>query len=477
MNFAPLSILLFLALTAYAQMQERVAIINTLDDSESVSISDGAYLTDRLREIAADVLPKSLYGIMTTESIVAFFESMERAVKECNESSCLAELGRKVNADYVAQGRIRKFGELLSINFELYNTRSGVLVGSFNGNSKDVQGFVAIIDEKAPALFMKIENLKIHPINVISEPSGAILSFNGESSASCPQTPCKTELREGSVNIIAALEQYERADTNVFITAGSQVISMRLKPKPNIYGYCVFISDKICLKGPLTSCSTGGTLSNSCPYSSSSAVPSSSSAPTQSGIIKGTPVYYEGETYLTVVIGTQTWMASNLNYDAPGSKCNNCATYGRLYDWATAMGCNSTSCSGQIKTKHQGICPDGWHIPSNADWNVLMKTVNPSCSDNSYCAGAGTKLKAREGWNSYSGVPAGTDDFGFSALPGGLGYSNGSFGNVGYGGFWWVVPASAIAPSPTSGVWARMWTTSTSISSSCSLFVVSKTRA
>jgi len=235
MNFAPLFILLFLAsLTAYGQQQDRVAILNTLDDSESVSISEGAYLTDRLREIATDVLPKSLYGIMTTESIVAFFESYERAVKECNESSCLAELGRKVNADYVAQGRIRKFGELLSINFELYNTKSGVLVGSFNGNSKDVQGFVAIIDEKAPALFMKIENQKIHPINVISEPSGAILSFNGESSASCPQTPCKTELREGSVNIIAALEQYEKADTNVFITAGSQVISMRLKPKPSI---------------------------------------------------------------------------------------------------------------------------------------------------------------------------------------------------------------------------------------------------
>jgi len=223
-------ILLIFALSAYGQMQERVAILNTLDDSDSVSVSETAYLTDRLREIAAEVLPKSLYGIMTTESIVAFLGSHERLVKECRAASCLAELGRKVSADYVAQGRIRKFGELFSLNFELYNTKSGVLVGSFNGNSKDVYGFVAIIDEKAPALFMKIENQKIHPINVISEPSGAILSFNGESFASCPQTPCKTELREGNVNIIAALERYERADTNVFITAGSQVIAMRLKP-------------------------------------------------------------------------------------------------------------------------------------------------------------------------------------------------------------------------------------------------------
>jgi hypothetical protein len=236
--FAPLfAAMLLCAFTAYGQPQERVAILNTLDDSDSISISESAYLTDRLREIAADVLPKSLYGIMTTESIVAFLGSHERLVKECKAASCLAELGRKVSADYVAQGRIRKFGELFSINFELYNTNSGILVGSFNGNSKDAQGFVAIIDEKAPALFMKIESQKMHQINLITEPSGAILSFNGESSASCPQTPCKTELREGYVRIIAALERYETADTTVFINANSQFIAMRLKPKPNIIVY------------------------------------------------------------------------------------------------------------------------------------------------------------------------------------------------------------------------------------------------
>jgi len=150
--------------------------------------------------------------------------------------------------------------------------------------------------------------------------------------------------------------------------------------------------------------------------------------------------------YRTVPIGDQVWMAENLNCNVSGSKCYNnseanCGKYGRLYDWATAMNlpssCNYSSCSGQIKTKHQGICPEGWHIPSNADWNVLMKYVNPSCSDNSSCAGAGTKLKAEDGWNSYSGIPKGTDEFGFSALPGGLGYSGGGFNFVGDHGRWW----------------------------------------
>jgi len=60
--FAPLfaTVLLLCAFTAYGQVQERVAILNTLDDSDSISISESAYLTDRLRETAANVLPKSL---------------------------------------------------------------------------------------------------------------------------------------------------------------------------------------------------------------------------------------------------------------------------------------------------------------------------------------------------------------------------------------------------------------------------------
>jgi len=165
----------------------------------------------------------------------------------------------------------------------------------------------------------------------------------------------------------------------------------------------------------------------------------------------------DSTSYKWVKIGKQIWMAENLNYNATGSKCYrnseaNCEKYGRLYDWSMAMAlpvsCNNNLCTSQISAKHKGICPNGWHIPSDADWNILMKFVNPSCTDNSTCAGAGTKLKATSGWN---GSGNGTDDYGFSALPGG-GSFNGNFDYIGTNGDWW----STTEPEYGSGAYLRI---------------------
>jgi len=163
----------------------------------------------------------------------------------------------------------------------------------------------------------------------------------------------------------------------------------------------------------------------------------------------------DNKKYKFTIIGTQTWMAENLNYNASGSRCcgeagpsnllsdkntTTCDTYGRLYDWTTAMdlssSCNNSICASQISTKHKGICPSGWHIPSDAEWTTLIDFVGGSNT-------AGTKLKATNGWNTNSNYKAGTDDFGFTALPGGYGgppangNSFGFFYSVGYSGHWW----------------------------------------
>jgi len=106
---------------------------------------------------------------------------------------------------------------------------------------------------------------------------------------------------------------------------------------------------------------------------------------------------------------------------------DNCDTYGRLYDWATAM--NGAASSTTNPSGRQGVCPDGWHLPSDAEWTALTTYVGSS---------AGTKLKAESGWNDNNGASgSGTDEYGFSALPGGYGYSDDDFRYVGSFGRWW----------------------------------------
>jgi len=119
--------------------------------------------------------------------------------------------------------------------------------------------------------------------------------------------------------------------------------------------------------------------------------------------------------YKSIKIDSQTWMAENLNYAAEGSKCyenneSNCQKWGRLYNWETAM----------------KVCPKGWHLPSENEFEVLRKAVGD---------GANIKLKAINGWDYNNG----TDIFGFSALPGGGVNSMwpNKFNDGGQYGYWW----------------------------------------
>jgi len=150
----------------------------------------------------------------------------------------------------------------------------------------------------------------------------------------------------------------------------------------------------------------------------------------------------DNKSYRTVVIGTQTWMAENLNFNANGSICydnnsSNCNRYGRLYSWAAAMGfelnCNSRSCESEVQDEHRGVCPEGWHIPSHAEWTTLADYANSI---------VGTRLKSTSGWNTGGYYIPGTDDFGFSALPGGYAWE-GDFKDVGTFGGWWSATEDA----------------------------------
>jgi uncharacterized protein (TIGR02145 family) len=117
----------------------------------------------------------------------------------------------------------------------------------------------------------------------------------------------------------------------------------------------------------------------------------------------------------------------------------NCAKYGRLYTWAAAMdsvgewstngkGCGyGKTCSPTYPVR--GICPKGWHLPSNDEWKALFTAVGGSST-------AGSKLKSQTGWVAYSGI-TNEDAFGFSALPAGYRSRNGNYGSEGGCAWFW----------------------------------------
>jgi len=162
----------------------------------------------------------------------------------------------------------------------------------------------------------------------------------------------------------------------------------------------------------------------------------------------------DGKKYKIVTISGITWMAQNLNYQPPtgGSWCydnaiSNCDKYGRLYDWATVMGIDDSYNKKMWEGSdiyHQGICPSGWHVPSRKEWGDLAKFtggIGTYGETNSRSA----KLKATIGWDTSPYTIKGTDDYGFSALPGGdrsSGTYSTSFSGVNFNGYWWTSTAT-----------------------------------
>ncbi len=163
----------------------------------------------------------------------------------------------------------------------------------------------------------------------------------------------------------------------------------------------------------------------------------------------------DGQTYKTVKIGDQWWMAENLNYaytDVPfnydgytsdsTSWCYNnisdhCDKYGRLYTWSAAMdsagtwttngkGCGfGLECSPTYPVR--GICPSGWHLPSEVEWETLLNAVGGQST-------AGTDLKSLSDWK---GRRKGMDPFGFSVLPAGYRNNDGDYNYGGCDAFFW----------------------------------------
>ncbi len=176
----------------------------------------------------------------------------------------------------------------------------------------------------------------------------------------------------------------------------------------------------------------------------------------------------DGIVYQTVTIGNQVWMAENLKYlpsvagSATGSMTTpyyyvydydgasvtdakstaNYATYGVLYNWPAAMASSAGSATNSSAV--QGVCPAGWHLPSDAEWTELTDYLGG-------IAFAGGKLKEIDTTLWESPNAGATNETGFTALPGGRRDSSGAFEFLGSNGYWW-------GASDVSTIFALYWT-------------------
>jgi len=162
---------------------------------------------------------------------------------------------------------------------------------------------------------------------------------------------------------------------------------------------------------------------------------------------------YGGQHYTTIIIGTQCWMAQNLNIgtriDGTVAQSDNstvekycysnsddqCDVYGGLYQWAEVVqylnGATNTTFWNPFPSGNvQGICPEGWHLPTNAEWTDLSTFLGGGS-----VAGGKMKETGNTHWNSPN--TGATNSSGFTGLPGGGRDSFGGFYARGeYGNFW-----------------------------------------
>jgi uncharacterized protein (TIGR02145 family) len=178
---------------------------------------------------------------------------------------------------------------------------------------------------------------------------------------------------------------------------------------------------------------------------------------------------YDGNVYDTIHIGTQIWLKENLKTthysdgaeildgtsagDISGNYTSkyyfdyenhptNTVIYGKLYTWAAVM--NREASSNSNPGIVQGVCPIGWHIPSDAEWNSMEKYLDITVDSTLYAGWSGTDIgnKLKESgiihWLSGNN---GNNSSNFTGLPGGSRYPDGSFDNLNANGTWWTSAA------------------------------------
>lgn len=246
-------VLLMVAPGAFAKY---VAVLETMAApaaKEKVSSSDRIYLTDVLRSEAVKILPaEQNFTIMTRENINVMLPP-GKSIEDC-EGSCLAETGKNISADYVAQARVGTLGSSLTLSVEIYETKGNKLVASFNGDGETVKDLLAIIKQESPDFFRRVKGgntgfdsfsgigavsgasgfsfagSKKFIVEIVTEPAGALPTVDGKGFQKCTSTPCKVQVEAGEHRFVASKDRYDDAESLVDVKSNNQQVVLKLNP-------------------------------------------------------------------------------------------------------------------------------------------------------------------------------------------------------------------------------------------------------
>ena len=224
-----------------------VAVLETVSEKDVMGRSEKMFLTDKLRERANAVLPAYLdYIVMTRENIVAMLPP-GKTLEDC-EGDCVAETGKNISADYVAQARVGMFGSQYTLTMELYETAGSNLIGSFTTRKPNADSLLEEIEKKADDIFKLIaaktplvpneegnviSNITMgdsreKKVIVTSTPKGAEFTIDEYKDERCNKTPCETALSLGYHRFIFNLDGYATKDTMVNILLPQQSVHAKI---------------------------------------------------------------------------------------------------------------------------------------------------------------------------------------------------------------------------------------------------------
>jgi hypothetical protein len=291
-----LLMILIACFASFAQVKQTVAIVDSESGDDRISDKQLEDLTSEVREIAHKVFEGKNIVVLSKAEFIRRVGggNIKNYVKECKESNCLADLGKKGKADYVAQAVIRSNrNNELEVIVEVYKTNYGIeggveerlgRISSSTGNFEALFNYVKenadegifkkVLDFAPPAPTVPtpvappptaigggVGNLQIgegykmdgkgtrYIVNITIDPPEADLSIGGEP-VSCEKMPCKHTIAEGNAPMTVSLDQYETKDTVVKVSQNNQNISMKLKPNFGVLTVNPAFSDYIGSNSP-----------------------------------------------------------------------------------------------------------------------------------------------------------------------------------------------------------------------------------